>query len=78
LRLLGDSIVNQQALKEVDANATTTVIDLLEHLSEHLVTFFYAKERLLFWIDENANDYLVKKLAAALDYVEMAVRDGVE
>jgi hypothetical protein len=28
--------------------------------------------------DENANDYLVKKLAAALDYVEMAVRDGVE
>jgi hypothetical protein len=65
-------------LKGIDANVTTTSIDLLQHLSKHVVSFFYAKERLLFRIDENANDYLVKEFAAALDYVEMTIRDGIE
>jgi len=76
--LLRDSVVNQQTLKGIDANLTATSINLLQYLSEHIVSFFYAKEGLLFRIDENANDYLIKEFAAALDYVEMTIRDGIE
>src|SRR5216683_1383021 len=76
--LLRDSVVNQQTLEGIDANVTTTSVDLLQHLSEHVAAFFDAKKRLLFRIDENSNDYLVEEFAATFDDVEMTIRDGIE
>jgi hypothetical protein len=42
------------------------------------VAFLDGEERQLIGVDEDADNYLVKEFAAALDDIEMTVSDGVE
>jgi hypothetical protein len=54
------------------------MVNAFHDFGEHLVAFFDREERLLIRVYEDADDYLVKQFATALDDIEVTVGDGVK
>src|SRR5437764_682355 len=73
-----DGIAHQEALERVNAKPTVVALDERQDLFQNLAPLLYGEQSLLFGVDEDCDDYLVEELTAALDYVEVAVRHGVE
>src|SRR5688572_29146908 len=73
VRLLLDRVLDEQPLKEIDAQAAPAGRRLLQHILEHLAPLVDGEERPLFRVDEDGDDDLVEELRAAPDDVEVAV-----
>ena len=70
--------MDQKSFKIIYAQHAIALLDRLEHLFEHIATFFDREERLLVRVYQNSNDYFVEEFAAALDDVEMTVGNWIE
>ncbi len=49
-----------------------------DHFLQHLDALFHAEQRPLFVVAENGDDQAVEQSRAALDQIQVAVRDGIE
>ena len=67
-------VVHEQPFKYVDFY----VRPIARHLAQHLHALRNGEEWLFFGITQNRNDELAKNVPAALDQVQMAVRDRIE
>src|SRR5262249_17007332 len=73
-RLALVDVVDDQAVEAVDLD----VLEGLRDLADHLDPLLFREKRLLRRVVAHRDDHLVEDLRAALDDVEVSVRDGIE